>query len=41
VTRPGPTWHLRLLADELPDAIPDPVVLKDRDKDQIQAKMAA
>jgi amino acid adenylation domain-containing protein len=31
--------RLRLLEDELPDAIPDPVVLKD--KDQIQARMAA
>jgi hypothetical protein len=31
--------RLRLLEDELPDAIPDPVVLKD--KDLIQAKMAA
>ncbi len=31
--------RLRLLEDELPDAIPDPVVLKD--KDVIQAKAAA
>jgi MFS family permease len=31
--------RLRLLEDELPDAIPDPVVL--RDKDLIQAKAAA